>query len=183
MATQQDRNETDPLGLRDLPLLEPEADGWPAVRAALERRTAGRRWRMAGGWLAAAAVLLLALGISLERQPAVIDGPAGAQDTVAATDQPADASLKQKETLQDLIDMSQLLETRLRELRDGTSAMPAQSVVYATELEDLIARVDSELSTDPGSLDLWGQRVNLLLDLEVIYQHQWQREYGRLAAL
>ena len=43
--------------------------------------------------------------------------------------------------------------------------MPAESAVYVAELEDLIAQVDSELSLTPDSIDLWGQRVNLMLDL------------------
>ena len=44
--------------------------------------------------------------------------------------------------------------------------MPAESVIYVTELEDLVARVDHELSITPESVELWSQRVNLLLDLE-----------------
>ena len=68
-------------------------------------------------------------------------------------------------------------------MRDETSGMPAQSAIYIAELEDMIARVDGELSYNPESLDLWGQRVNLLLDQEVIFQHQFEREYGRMASL
>ena len=47
----------------------------------------------------------------------------------------------------------------------------------------LIAQVDSELSVTPDSTDLWGQRVNLMLDLAQIYQQQWQIDYGRMASL
>ena len=35
----------------------------------------------------------------------------------------------------------------------------------------------------PDSINLWGQRVNLLLDLAQLYQHQWERQYGRMASL
>ena len=93
------------------------------------------------------------------------------------------ASEEQDDTLTDLIAMSQMLEIRLKGLRDGTGALPGQSALYVAELEDMVAMVDGELSFDPESLDLWGQRVNLLLDLEYIYQHQWEREYGRMASL
>ena len=61
--------------------------------------------------------------------------------------------------------------------------MPAASAVYVAELEDLVAQVDNELSFTPGSVNLWGQRVNLLLDLAQIYQSQWERYYGRMASL
>ena len=61
--------------------------------------------------------------------------------------------------------------------------MPAESAIYVAELEDLIAQVDTGLNLDPDSIDLWGQRVNLLLDLAEIYQQQWQIDYGRIASL
>ena len=61
--------------------------------------------------------------------------------------------------------------------------MPAESAIYIAELEDLIAQVDSELSLTPDSIDLWGQRINLMLDLAQIYQQQWQIDYGRMASL
>jgi len=51
------------------------------------------------------------------------------------------------------------------------------------ELEDLIAQLDNELSMTPDSIDLWGQRVNLMLDLAQIYQQQWQIDYSRMASL
>jgi hypothetical protein len=87
------------------------------------------------------------------------------------------------EPLQQLIGMSQVLEQRLRLLRNQTSTMPSESAVYVTELEDLVARVDGQLSMQPESLDLWTQRVNLMLDLEYLFQHQFEREYGRMASL
>jgi hypothetical protein len=68
-------------------------------------------------------------------------------------------------------------------LRQETGSMPAESAIYVAELEDLIAQVDSELSVTPDSIDLWGQRVNLMLDLAQIYQQQWETYYGRMASL
>jgi hypothetical protein len=75
------------------------------------------------------------------------------------------------------------MEEQVKELRQETGSMPAESAIYVAELEDLIAQVDSELSLTPDSIDLWGQRVNLMLDLAQIYQQQWQIDYGRMASL
>jgi hypothetical protein len=61
--------------------------------------------------------------------------------------------------------------------------MPASSAAYVAELEDLVAQVDQQLSYSPDSLNLWGQRINLLLDLAQIYQNQWERDYGLMASL
>lgn len=75
------------------------------------------------------------------------------------------------------------MEEQVAQLRMETGSMPAESAVYVAELEDLIAQVDSELSVTPDSIDLWGQRVNLMLDLAQIYQQQWEIDYGRMASL
>ena len=82
-----------------------------------------------------------------------------------------------------LIGLSQNMEKQVKQLRQETASMPAESAIYIAELEDLIAQVDNELSLTPESVDLWGQRVNLLLDLAQIYQQQWQIDYGRMASL
>jgi len=79
--------------------------------------------------------------------------------------------------------LSQSMEEQVMKLRQETGSMPAESAIYVAELEDLIAQVDGELSLTPDSIDLWGQRVNLLLDLAQIYQQQWEIDYGRMAAL
>jgi len=39
------------------------------------------------------------------------------------------------------------------------------------------------LSMRPDSLELWSQRVNLLLDLSQLYQNQLRRDYQRMASL
>jgi hypothetical protein len=82
-----------------------------------------------------------------------------------------------------LIGLSQKMEAQVKSLRQETGSMPAESAIYVAELEDLIAQVDSQLSQTPGSIDLWGQRVNLMLDLAQIYQQQWEIDYGRMASL
>jgi hypothetical protein len=177
-------NEKDPLGLRDLPLLSPDEDGWPAIARALDAQTDQRRRFVRGGaWLAVAASLVVVVAGVLRYV-----GPGGAAPeptgltSLATVEQPA-ASESQQDTLDSLITMSQSLERQVRNLREGVGPMPAASAVYVAELEDLVAQVDNELSFTPGSVNLWGQRVNLLLDLAQIYQSQWERYYGRMASL
>lgn len=187
---QHDRRQADPLGLRGLPQLTPEGDDWPAIRAALEDREAPkqrqepeRRGPLA--WLAAAACLLLVVGVLMNqdaKSPAsgAMQGehPAG-----AAVADAAPVTTGESPSVEDLIAMSQLLERRVRGLRARTGTMPAGSAAYVAELEDLITRVDSELSDTPDAPELWSQRVNLLLDLEVLFRHRFDEEYGRMASL
>ncbi len=183
-STNKDQDIRDPFGLGDLPLLEPDRDGWAQVQASLEADRTGLRNRRLGIGLAMAACLVVAVGLVV-RQPA--PSPAGpepvltAQQTEMPGTEPGDRA--GAEPLQQLIGMSQVLEQRLRLLRNQTSTMPSESAVYVTELEDLVARVDGQLSMQPESLDLWTQRVNLMLDLEYLFQHQFEREYGRMASL
>lgn len=187
-----DHRRNDPLALRSLPQLTPEADGWPAIRAALQAEPAsgarrGRAGRAPAAWLAIAACLVLVVGVLMnhQAQPPAADatpaehlaGPAPA-DPVPAANGTAEST-----AVEDLVVLSQLLERRLRGLRARTGTMPAGSAAYVAELEDLITRVDSELSDTPDAPELWSQRVNLLLDLEVLFQHQFDEEYGRMASL
>ncbi len=177
----------DPLGLRALQPLEPGYDGWEEVAEALQRsRQARRRWQTAGGGLALAASLALVLTVAL-RDGADSNPAAAGPDRVATMrGGPASLPVKEKPAAEDieaLIALSQSLETQVKALRHGSGPIPAESAVYTAELEDLVAQVDSELSLAPDSVDLWGQRVNLLLDLTRIYQQQWQIDYDRLASL
>jgi len=177
----------DPLGLRALRQVEPGYDGWSQVAAGLQRsRHKRERWHAAGGWLAAAASLVLVFGIALRGGDRA--GPAATDPALAATKQAEPASISKKDTpaasdLEALITLSQNLESQVKALRDENGAVPAQTAVYTAELEDMVAQVDNELSLAPDSVDLWGQRVNLLLDLAQIYRQQWQIDYDRLAAL
>jgi hypothetical protein len=186
MMTSQYRQagETDPLGLGNLPMMTPGEDGWPAIEAALmaDRQSRQRRHR-AAGWLAAAASLVLVIGIAMRLPGPPQSGPLPVTEHDSATQVAAATSTPDEDPVAELIVMSQTLEKQLRSLRDGTGSVPAESAVYVAELEDLVAQVDTELSFSPRSVNLWGQRVNLLLDLAQIYQHQWERDYGRVAAL
>lgn len=184
--TQEDRiQQDDPLGLGDLPLLDPPDDGWLEVRSALEADRRQRRFRRFAGGLAAAACVVLVAGVMMQRadQAPVTTGPDLAATTTAA--QPADVEIPEarERNVSELIAMSQLMERRLRLLRSQSASMPADAAAYQAELEDMIARVDSQLSDNPDAAELWGQRVSLLLDLESLFQHHFEREYGRMASL
>lgn len=173
---------TDPLGLRDLGAIEPGYDGWAQIASALHDRQAGKhRWRRSAAWLAIAASLLLVLGISLFTTK--ISAPPGQPAEGLATTIANSASLPVKDNIDALIGLSQNMEEQVAKLREETGAMPAESAIYIAELEDLIAQVDTGLSMAPDSVDLWGQRVNLLLDLAQVYQQQWQIDYSRIASL
>lgn len=169
----------DPIGLRDLPLLEPDTDGWPAIRNALEQQHVPvSRWKRPAPWLAIAASLVLVVMITTRQapmQPTEL-GPAATQSVDLASNE-------SMEDIDSLITLSQSLEFQLKTLRDETGSIPGSSAVYIAELQDLVAQVDSELSQSPDSVNLWGQRINLLLDLAQIYQHHWESEYGQMASL
>jgi hypothetical protein len=170
------QKEQDPLNLRSLPLAEPPMDGWPQVRAALEQGNRRRRLvRYAAGTFAAAATVMLAVGLYVQQPgPASLPSPAVESTTTVAVNQP---------TLDSLISVSQQLENRVRTFRSEVGGMPTASLVYQVELEDLVAQIDDELSMRPDSLELWNQRVNLLLDLSRLYENQLRRDYHRMASL
>jgi hypothetical protein len=169
----------DPIGLRDLPLLEPDTDGWPAIRDALEQKQAPMsRWKAPTSWLAIAASLVFVVLIINRQTPMELPDA-----SPAATQTSELASNDSMEDVNSLISLSQSLESQLKTLRDGSGSIPGSSALYIAELQDLVAQVDGELSQSPGSISLWGQRINLLLDLAQIYQHHWESEYGQMASL
>jgi hypothetical protein len=174
----------DPIGLRDLPLLKPDADGWPEIRDALEKHQAGKRqWRTTTSWLAIAASLVLAVLVTTRQVEVEMPeaNPVATQGTEFASLD--NDGLGGEADVSSLISLSQTIESQLRGMRDDTGSLPASSAVYIAELEDLVAQVDNELSYSPDSVNLWGQRINLLLDLAQIYQHHWETEYGQMASL
>lgn len=179
---QWQQNTSDPLGLRNLESVEPGFDGWDDIESALKTHQQGRHKRhRAFGALAIAASLVLVVSITLLRQPdlAPTDVPVTGPATLAENS----ASVTAKDNVNALIGLSQTMEEQLMTLRQSTGSMPAESAIYVAEMEDLIAQVDSELSLTPDSVDLWGQRVNLMLDLAQVYQQQWEIDYGRMASL
>jgi hypothetical protein len=180
---QKRQKQEDPLNLRSLPMVEPpEEDGWPPVQQALLAR--GRRqriWRVAGGALAAAATVVLALSLWISPP----SGPDLGSPGLAVTDNQSDPGIPETraDTLLSLISLSQQLENRLRAYRDELGDLPAGALVYQVELQDLVAQVDDQISAEPDSLELWSQRVNLLLDISRLYENSLRREYQQLASL
>ena len=173
---------SDPLGLSRLETIEPGYDGWAQIESALQTHQKSKQnWRRAGGWLAVAASLVLVISVTLrngENSPVnEILSPG------FATPETSLASVSVTDNINALIGLSQNMEEQVKKLRQETNSMPAESAIYVAELEDLIAQVDNELSLAPDSIDLWGQRVNLMLDLAEIYQQQWQIDYSHMASL
>jgi hypothetical protein len=176
------QSTSDPLGLSDLEAIEPGYDGWNQIESAIKtHQNSKRRWQRSGGWLALAASLVLVISISLRNTENLT--PNDLPSPEFATPATNLASVPVKDNINALIGLSQNMEEQVKKLRQGTSSMPAESAIYVAELEDLIAQVDNELSLTPDSINLWGQRVNLMLDLAQIYQQQWQIDYGRMASL
>jgi hypothetical protein len=140
--------------------------------------------RLAGSTLAAAAVLVLAIGVFVYRPAAMPSNSATTEQAqIAPPESSSSNAASQVRTLDSLIALSQQLEINLRRFRSQAGVMPTSTVIYQVELEDLVAQVDDELSMRPGSVDLWGQRVNLLLDLSQLYQNELRREYHRMASV
>lgn len=176
------QNMDDPLGLGDLEAIDPGYDGWGDIESALlAHKDRKRGWQRARGWLAVAASLVLVVGITMRNA----EGPATNSPDLTSSTNTGTSSVAAGDidNVGALIGLSQNMENQVKQLREDTTSMPAESAIYVAELEDLIAQVDKELSFTPDSIDLWGQRVNLLLDLAQIYQQQWQIDYGRMVAL
>ena len=204
---QSDIDTNDPLGLGQLDDIQPNFDGWGEIESALKNQQANKtRWRQAASWLAVAASLVLVVGLSmrsmLPNQPGnpsqdfstvnhlpqlatTSDNAASlsVNDATAGSDMKGSTDMENADTIASLVGLSNKMQAQVRQMRQQTASMPAESAMYVAELEDLIAQVDNELSYTPDSIDLWGQRVNLLLDLAQIYQQQWQLDYGRMASL
>jgi negative regulator of sigma E activity len=175
--------EQDPLNLRSLPLVSPGKDGWTAVeQALLADRRRKNRWRAAAGTLAAAAALFLAVG-TLVQPPIPGAAAPGTQSATAQIETAGPAVENPANMLDSLIALSQQLEVQLRSYRAESGGMPSDALIYQVELQDLVAQVDNELSMNPDSVDLWGQRINLLLDLAQLYETNMRREYRQMASL
>jgi len=178
----EDDTQVDPLGLRNLSLPDAGEDDWPSIAEALQQdRNTSHRRRLVGGWLAAAASLALVIGIVVK--PGVMDSGPETMTTASATDGIEIASQPVDDTLESLIGLSQLVEKQVRGLRKEIGSVPSDSLIYMAELEDLVIQVDDQLSQQPESLDLWGQRVNLMLDLSALYRRELQRDYRMMASL
>jgi hypothetical protein len=189
MMKQARQRQEDPLNLRSLPLVTPPDDQWPAIESALIARGRRRIWQYAAGALAAAATVALTLAMVIDtpfgevtgQSPQLSQDPAPGQMTAPAA--AVQDTAVEADPLGSLITLSQQLETRLRAYRSGVGDMPAGALMYQVELEDLVVQVDEQLSMYPDSLELWSQRVNLLLDLSKLYENRLRRDYHRMASL
>ena len=163
--------------------MTPEADGWPEIQKALTQQGQKRNTRrLVGGTLAVAATAVLTLALLVGRpfdQSGMMPSDTAALPPV---DEPVSAPL-QEPTAESLIALSQKLEGRLRLYRSQIGDLPADMLVYQVELQDLIVQVDGELSLNPESVDLWGQRVNLMMDVVRLYEDSLRRDYHRMASL
>ena len=172
--------QQDPLNLRSLPPVTPEQDGWPAIeQALLARSRRGRGWKAAGATLAAAATVVLALVLWLGNTPQLQTGDAPA----LSAEQTAPAVPSSEKTLKTLMALSQQLEGQLHRYRSEMGDLPSGLLIYQVELQDLVAQVDEEISANPRSLDLWSQRVNLLVDISQLYESSLRRDYHQMASL
>lgn len=173
----------DPLNLRSLPLADPPEDSWPAIEQALldDRNRSRKRIRTAvTGTFAAAALVVLAVSVVIRVPGPEITTP---PVEVVQTDAAADVVPSEADILNSLIKLSQQLEGQVQAKRKQLGAINGDALVYQVEMQDLIAMVDEELNQDPESIELWSQRVNLLLDVKQLYQNQLRREYHNMASL
>ena len=173
--------ERDPFELSALPPVTPPGDVWPGISHALQQRAMQqqRRRRATSAWLGVAAGVTLAVGLAFQLSRSA-PSPQAEPTALAET---APKAVTAQDNLEALIGLSQQLERNVRMVRSEIDAMPAQSVVYQIELEDLVAQVDDALSIHPDSRELWSQRVNLLLDLEQLYQRELRRDDSYMASL
>ena len=141
------RDDRDPLNLHSLPDAAPPADVWPDIQArlALSSRTASNR---PANWIAAAAMLAVALGLTLW-----ITG----QSTV----DPASPELAQ------WVNYSMDLEEQLRNVEDTRTRYRGHEALAVAQLQLMLAAVDAELESTPqeNQLRLWKQRAVVLNDL------------------
>ncbi len=142
-----------PAALAALPLASPPPDGWTPLAARLDHRT---QHRGRPAWLAAAAVVLLALALPWQLWDTVEVAP-----PVADTGH-ASAAL---DPLQQLYAESAQLESLLQLMRDDRVSS-GTAAALAGELEARIAGIDAALMQPCLARDrqrqLWQARVDVL---------------------
>jgi len=167
----------DPFGFTRLPQPEPPEDAWPRIQAALRGRQRVRRMKYG---LATAAVVTLAAGIYWQLPKTTAPT---ARDAPIVVETSTTISAEGTDSLESLISLSQKLERSLRARRAELGVVPAQALIYQVELEDLVSEIDAAINLKPQSHELWSQRVNLLLDLNQLYERQLRRDHRQIASL
>lgn len=154
-----------PERLRALPAYDPPAGGWQRLSANLDVRR--RRWVTAGGGLALAASVLVAVGLgALRPLTETVEPPRASQQ----------ATLTAPAELAQLIGRSQRLETQLRQARPQVAVWGSGRARQAEMLERELSLVDAHLSyaaANPAELrQLWRTRVQLMNALLALHQNE-----------
>jgi len=178
--------------LRALSPATPPRDGWARLAAEISTTKTSRRRYFLPLSLAATAAIAFAVALPIIRRHAAVGTP-----TVATAAQP-DASIDSHGThastnqhdnpinrteqtqLASLQARSQSLERWLRRTRAAGSPLQGQDLAAATEIENLIALVDVELTVpaQTHAVALWRRRVGLLEDLAVLRYSNYQLAAG-----
>ena len=150
--------------LRALPSFTPPPGGWQRLewRRAAARR---RRYAVAGGGLALAASVLVAIGL-VGLKPAVL--PGAQPKLLYAADNPA-----HKREVAQLISRSQNLERQLQSARPQVAVWSSRREARANLIEQQLRVLDAQLnlasSTDSAE-ELWRERVRLMNALVELHQ-------------
>jgi hypothetical protein len=184
--------DRDPLGLSELAAPQPDAESmdkdWQAVSEALDAHSRRRRQLWTGSLASAASLVLVIALLAIQREDPATE-PAqqelavqtGTQEINTPAQEPSQGAAPL--TTEELIGMSQTMERQLKLIRSQVGTMPSSMVVYQVELQDLIGQVDDALSLSPDSQELWGQRLELQMDLMKLYRNQLRRDYHRIASV
>ena len=172
--TIKNEHRRDPFHFRNMPELDPPADLWPGIEAGLDAPRSGMfRWASA-----ASVAAILVIAIFVLQQPGELQQPGqqvATDITAAQSDDPGH--------LERLVSVSQKMESRLSDYRAGSGAMNTGQAGMIAEFEDIIAFIDQQLSDDPGSVDLWFQRVSLMSVLLGVFAVQQSGGIGMSASL
>lgn len=149
------------LALRALPPEQVPEDGWATLAAELQRRTLARPRSMARknrrrlGWLAVAAVLLVALVLPHRPEP----GPVDSLGPIVSVVEDGSA---------DLIAHSQWLERLLAAPMLESGVQDADQLLIEVGLRERIGAIDAALAvstTESDAQPLWQARVDALSQL------------------
>lgn len=153
-----------PERLRGLPDFDPPAGGWSRLSARMQARR--RQFIAAGGGLALAASVLVAVGLTGLRPITALQNPGNGTS----------GSGLQAQEVAHLIDRSQRLEHRLSQARPQVAVWDTRRASRAALLERALERVDAELNSPnthdrPDSAErLWSDRVELMNALVDLHQ-------------
>ncbi|HEY2825895.1 MAG TPA: hypothetical protein VGI83_10145 [Gemmatimonadales bacterium] len=135
--------------LRALPAERAPRDRWPVIREAIQGDRRRASWlRLAWGGVAAAAAVVLVMGVQT----------AGQRQHLA----------QQERALNDLIQRSQRLDATLRDVSGSRRVWNGREAGAVVQLEDSLSALDSRLATrverQPSQdlVNLWKQRVQLM---------------------